>query len=244
MALTNLTQFELLQGIFGLIFVIIIVSMGLKIVWKVHKLEIHELSTLGLGYILFSSAWWGVAAQFIAYGFFNIRLTAFSYLFISSIFPPIGFLCWIYSYCQLINFNLKRSLFVIILIFTIIWEVFLFTAFFTDNIVLIGSLDGLFDSTMNIPQIFFATFVLIIMLFTGLYISIKSIRSEKQEIKWKGRFLFLSFILIIFGSVLESIIPMDPLTLIIIRMMLIIGSCLAYIGWFLPEIIKKKLVKN
>ena len=75
MALADLTQLEILQGSLGLIWVLIAIFIGLKAISRAIAINrTRDLITVGLSYIFVSSAWFGVAFQFISYGFFDVKL--------------------------------------------------------------------------------------------------------------------------------------------------------------------------
>jgi len=242
MALQDLTQLEVLQGIFGLIWVIIGIIIGVRIIIKALLLKRNELITVGLTYIFATSAWWGVVVQFLTYSFFNIKLDAFSYLFIANIFIPLALICWIYSFCQIINPELKKNLFVIYFIISIIWLVFLLSSLLI-NTELVGTLEGIFDSKHSTIALIFIFFSVISFLFTGVYFSLISMKIGDPEIKWKGRFLFIAWISFTIGAILDAALTLTPITLIIVRLILISSSIAYYFGFFLPKKLANFLIK-
>ena len=242
MALQDLTQLEVLQGIFGLIWVIIGIIIGVRIIIKALLLKRNELITVGLTYIFATSAWWGVVVQFLTYSFFNIKLDAFSYLFIANIFIPLALICWIYSFCQIINPELKKNLFVIYFIISIIWLVFLLSSLLI-NTELVGTLEGIFDSKHSTIALIFIFFSVISFLFTGVYFSLISMKIGDPEIKWKGRFLFIAWISFTIGAILDAALTLTPITLIIVRLILISSSIAYYFGFFLPKKLANILIK-
>ncbi len=242
MALQDLTQLEVLQGIFGLIWVIIGIIIGVRIIIKALLLKRNELITVGLTYIFATSAWWGVVVQFLTYSFFNIKLDAFSYLFIANIFIPLALICWIYSFCQIINPKLKKNLFVIYFIISIIWLVFLLSSLLI-NTELVGTLEGIFDSKHSTIALIFIFFSIISFLFTGVYFSLISMKIGDPEIKWKGRFLFIAWISFTIGAILDAALTLTPITLIIVRLILISSSIAYYFGFFLPKKLANFLIK-
>jgi len=242
MALADLTQLELLVGSLALIWVIIAIIIGLRIIWKANSLKRNELITVGFSWILISSAWWGVALQFITYGFFNYRLTAFQYLFVANIFIPFAICCWIYAFCQILNPKLKKSLFLIYVAICIIWEIYLIVGL-SINTEIIATIEGTFDSKHSTTTLIFVIFAILSFLITGVIFSIKSMKVDDPEIKWKGRFLFLAWILFTIGALLDAALSPTPLTLIIVRLILITSSISFYLGFFLPEKIANWLIK-
>jgi len=242
MALADLTQLELLIGSFALIWVIFATIIGLRIIWKAISLKRNELITVGLSWILLASAWWGVALQFITYGFFNYKLTAFQYLLVANVLLPIAITCWIYSFCQILNPDLKKSLLVVYIIVCAIWEIYLIVGL-SINTEIVATIEGTFDSKHTTVSLIFVFFAILSFLITGVIFSIKSMKVDDPEIKWKGRFLLLAWILFTVGALLDAAISPAPVTLIIVRLILITSSIFFYLGFFLPEFIKKSLIK-
>ena len=242
MALTDLTQMELLIGSFALIWVIFATIIGLRIIWKAISLKRNELISVGLSWILVASAWWGVALQFITYGFFNYRLTPFQYLFVANVFIPIAICCWIYAFCQIMNPDLKKSLFLVYVAICIIWEIYLIVGL-SINTEIVATIEGIFDSKHATITLIFVIFAILSFLITGVIFSLKSMKVDDPEIRWKGKFLLLAWILFTVGALLDAALSPTPLTLIIVRLILITSSLFFYLGFFLPEKIAKWLIK-
>ncbi|MFX1256400.1 MAG: hypothetical protein ACFFAN_00930 [Promethearchaeota archaeon] len=244
MAFQDLNQFELLQGSFGLISVVIATLVGLRIISKAISLKRNELITVGLTWIFVSSAWWGTSFQFITFGFFNIRLNDFMYLFFANVFIPFGVICWVFSFCQILNPNLKKNFFLIMLVINIVWEIFLLVSLFTGNLYLIGTINGIFDSSFSPIHLAFIIFSIFMFLITGAIFSLKSMKVEDPEIQWKGRFLLIAWISFTISALLDSSPLLTEVTLIIVRLVLISSSIEFYLGFFLPEKISKWLIKG
>jgi len=240
--LTDLEPIQILQGSFSLIWVIFAIIIGLRVIWKAITLKRKELITVGLTWILIASAWWGVALQFITYGFFNYQLTAFQYLLVANVFIPLGLFCWSYSYCEIINPKLKKNFFLVILGFIVIWELFLWIALFI-NTALVGTIEGIFDSKHSTIALLFVFSAIIIFLITGTIFSVKSMKVDQLDIKWKGRFLLLAWILFTIAALIDAALDLIA-TLILARIILLISSVLFYFGFFLPEFLKQRIIKK
>jgi hypothetical protein len=72
-------------------------------------------------------------------------------------------------------------------------------------------------------------------LISGILIARQSIRSEKPEIKLKGKFLLIAFILFVIGAFADAVLLLTVITLPIIRIILISSSVLFYFGFILPK---------
>ncbi|MHA1488833.1 MAG: hypothetical protein ACTSRI_04165 [Promethearchaeota archaeon] len=240
MALQDLTQLEIFEGIFGLVWVLIAIIVGLRIILKAVSLKRKELITVGLTYIFACSAWWGVAFQFISYGFFDFKLDTLSYLFVANVFIPIGLVCWVYSFCDIMNPNLKKKFLIVITLICFCWEIFLIYFLFI-NIEIVGVLEGVFDSKHTIFSLIFIIFAILTFLITGVIFSLKSMKIDDIAIKWKGRFLLIAWISFTVGAVLDAAIALTEITLIIVRLILILSAIEYYLGFFLPKGFAEKL---
>ena len=76
----------------------------------------------------------------------------------------------------------------------------------------------------------------------GVLIAINSIKSDTPEIKLRGKFLLAAFISWSFGAIADATIPLTVITLPIIRIILITSAIEFYIGFVLPDWIKKRLL--
>ena len=68
-------------------------------------------------------------------------------------------------------------------------------------------------------------------------------KSEDLELKWRGRFILIGVLTFSVGLILD-ITPMNPITIILARMMLISYAIEMYIGWLMPNSIAKKLISH
>lgn len=242
MAFADLNQLEILQGSLGLIWVIFASLIGLRIVYKAITLNRRDLIGVGITYILIVSAWWGVALQFISYGLFDIKLSEFTYIFVANVFIPIGLIFWSYAIFDIMDLKLKKKFFLISVIFCFIWEFYIIYFLFND-ISMVAKLDSTFDSNHSPVHLIFVLTAIIFFVFTGVIFSVKSMNLEDKEVQWKGRFLLFAWILFTIGTLMDSIIALTAINLIIVRIILITGAILYYLGFFLPKSLSDRLIK-
>ena len=112
----ELTNYEIVHGLFALIFVIISLIIGLKILLKGFSLNRKEFITVGLTWILLASPWWSASLSFIFIIFFSYAIEPLLYMILANVFVPIALICWIYSFCTFTYPSLKRKLLLIYLI--------------------------------------------------------------------------------------------------------------------------------
>ena len=239
------SNFQILQGIFGSIWAVIAIIVGLRIIYKAIQLNRNELIAVGLTYILISSAWWGVVIQFISYGFFSIKIPDVLYLLIANIFIPLSLICWIYAFTEIITPFLKKKILIITIIYAAVWELILLILLVV-KLEWVGTINpaNILDSSHGNVMRIFILLAVIIFAVTGIYFSIKSMGLEEAEIKWKGRFLLLGWISFTLGALLDALIKTHtPFSLIITRIILISSAVEYYLGFFLPTKLKELLIK-
>jgi hypothetical protein len=244
MALADLTQLEILQGSLGLIWVLIAIFIGLKAISRAIAINrTRDLITVGLSYIFVSSAWFGVAFQFISYGFFDVKLDAFTYLMVANVLIPLAIICWIWSYCEILKPKSRKILLIVFFGFAITWELTLIIGLLID-VSLVGTLNSTFDSSHSPLLLIFTLTGIFMFLITGIIFAVKSMRLDDPEVQWKGRFLLLAWISFGIGAILDSALPLNALTIIIIRIILISSAIEFYFGFFLPKKISEKLISQ
>ena len=75
-----------------------------------------------------------------------------------------------------------------------------------------------------------------------MFFSVKSIKVDDPEIKWKGKFLLIAWFSFTIGAILDAALPLTEITLIIVRLILISSSIEFYLGFFLPDQLAKRLI--
>ena len=246
MSISDLSQVQILEGIFSLIWIIIATIVGIRIIIKAFTLNRKELYTVGLFWILLCSPWYSSAITFLTYVFFNYTIDERAYLLIANVPIAPGLLCWIFSFVNILYQENKSRKLIILAIYTpicVIYEIFLLYFLFT-NVGVVGTVEGLFNSRYNLFALIFDIFTLISVLITGLIFSIKSMRVDNSEIQWKGRFLLIAFVFFSIGAFLDAAIPNIGITIVIGRILLIISAIAYYLGFFLPDRLAKLLIKS
>jgi hypothetical protein len=69
------------------------------------------------------------------------------------------------------------------------------------------------------------------------------LRSENLKIKWKGRFLLIAVVFLVIGSYIDATITINPVILIIGKIILMIRLIFSYLGWLLPNKVANWLIK-
>ena len=129
-----------------------------------------------------------------------------------------------------------------VLIFNLVFESLFFYFLFTNVNAIATLADVLTIQWSLFSQIYFII-NLVLFLITGILLSRRSLQSESKEIRFKGKHLMAAFISSTIATVLDFAIP-NPLTYIIARVILVSSSIEFYIGFLLPERIKRLLLKE
>jgi hypothetical protein len=240
MAVEDLSELQILSGIFCLIFVVISLFIGFTILSKYFSYKQKTLITVGCTWIFLSSAWWPRSIDFILIIFFDKQLQEVTYLFLGNVLIPLALMCWIYSFSILVYPNSKNKIIAVFFTICIIYEAILITFLFT-NPRLVGFVEG-FYAEYTLFTVSFQFFSILSFLITGIFFTKESLRSDDQKTQWKGKFLIIAFISFTISALYESAAPLTPLSISLIRILLISSAIEYYLGFFLPKIITKKLI--
>jgi hypothetical protein len=132
---------------------------------------------------------------------------------------------------------------IIFAVICLIYEIILVTALIM-NPEIIGTLEGMFDSSHTIIPNVFRIFGIFVVLITGTIFAWKSMKSEDPSVMWKGRFILIAMISFTIGAFLDAVLTFSALELVIVRLLLISSSIEFYLGFFLPDPIAKILIKE
>ncbi len=245
MGIEELSQLDIINGIFTTIFVIVSLIVGLKILIKYFAYKQKQLITVGLAWMSIATPWLGNVSSFLLYITFGLRLELIPYLFMENVFVPLGIIFWIYSFATLVfqdSATMKKITVVFVLI-CIPYDVFLIIMLFT-NPEVIGSLEGMFDSHHEIIPNVFRVFGIFTVLITGILFSRASMKSKDPTVQWKGRFFLIGIISFTIAAFLDAILTFGPLGIIFVRLLLTSSAIEYYLGFFLPDLIANKLIKQ
>ncbi len=237
----ELVQF--LQGIFSLILVVISVIVGLRIALKYFEHKKKELLLVGISWIGIVAAWIPDSITFLMIIFLDTPLNEEAYFIIGTAFLPVFVLCYVTAFTDLLNIKKRKLVLRIILILAVINEVIFFYLLLSP-VEKVGTFLGPFQVEFNpLIDLFLIIWLLVVVIF-GILFARHSMRAENPEIKLKGKFILAAFIFYLVGAILDVLIPLTPITVVITRLILTLGAISFYIGFILPEWIKKILLKE
>jgi len=189
----------------------------------------------GLGYLF-----WLITGEFLNYQI---------YVLIGTIAIPIAILAWLNVYLTTIKPNKKKLVLILYGVLSIFFEIYLFYFLFLAPGAPLESLLGLINDPNNPMDIDYKGFVLIFLgisiltaCITGFHFAANSMKKEEiPEIRWKGRFILIAFLFFGVSAIFDALIEMSPLLLIIIRIILALAMFFFYLGFILPQWVKKIL---
>ncbi|MBD3339362.1 MAG: hypothetical protein GF353_09650 [Candidatus Lokiarchaeota archaeon] len=238
----QLTPFEFISGLFGLIIVSISLIVGLKIASIYRKYKLKAFIFVGLTWIGIVSPWYSSAAAFISILITGKGLSPELYFFLGMAILPFVGLIWFFAFFEFL-YEEKRT--IVIITYSIlagIYEIVFLYLLFVDSSQ-IGVLEGPFNAEYNFLIIGFALILLIVFFITGIIFARESIKSEKPQLKLKGIFLVIAFISFTIGTIVDGYLAVNIISLILIRLLVISAAIEFYIGFVLPNWIKKIFLK-
>ncbi len=239
-----LEAFDIVNGIVLIIFCVISIYVGLRIISKYFEYKTREFILVGITWICMVSPWYPATISFVMYIFTETILSPEAYFIISFVFVPIAVVCWMIAFTDITD-NKKQKLIVSIyfLLSIVYYVLFFFFLYYTDQ-SLIGKLRGYTDVEYGALVVSFYLIANSTALITGIIFARKSRHAENPEIRLKGNFILMAVIFYFIGSTLDAILPHNFLTFSIFRTLEILSAIFFYCGFILPNWIKKSLLKG
>jgi hypothetical protein len=232
----ELTAEIIINGLFSILLIIVFVIVGLKILLKYREYKKRIFFLTGLAWIGISEPWWPSAIGFLMVLFTGSGLTVELYLIINNTFLPIFLFSWLLAVTEMVQTKRKTLLISMYLLIAVILEVVLIYYLFTD-VSQVGVLVSPVDVDFGLIAILHIAFNLIIFMISGLLFSVKTLKLEDPENKLRGKFLLIAFILFLIGAILEIVITLPPN-----RIIILLSAIIFYIGFMMPEGIKKRFL--
>ena len=236
-------SFEL-SGLFGFLAVIISWFFGVIVLYKFIKTREKQLFYFFLAIIFIISPWYPSGLGYIYWLFTRQEIAYQVYVLLGTIGVPIALYSWLQIYMPALHPKKKDLVTMIIICLSIVFYIYLFYfVFFAPG----APIDGVIGIKRNPVDIDYKGFILVflaisllISTITGNDFSIVSLKvKDNPAIKWKGRFLIISFNLFAIGAFGDGFITLTPVTLIIFRTFMMISSTTFYIGFILPKWMRK-----
>ncbi len=233
----------MMNGTLSIIFVSLSFILGITLIINYFKHKNINLMLAGYSWMVISEPWWAVSLSFITTITIGRSLPLALFFIIGFILLPTGIQAWITIMTNLVFSKNKNKIRLIFGILNITFEI-IFLVLYSLDLSLLGSVVGTFDVMYSSYMLFYLVVMLVIILITGTRFAYESFKSKNKEIKLKGRFLILAFYSYVIGSFV-SVGSMDSLIILIVAKIIIISSAIEfYLGFVLPEFVKKIFIRN
>ncbi|MFO8020250.1 MAG: hypothetical protein R6U96_16620 [Promethearchaeia archaeon] len=241
-------QLAQVSGLTAFIALLIGFLLGSVVLYKSIKTREKVIFLFFLCVIFTLSPWFPSGGGYIYWLITDELITYQFYVILGTAGIPIAIIAWLYVYKFNIYPEKGNTLITIYILFSLIFELYLFYLTLLAPDAPVKGLLGIISST-NPTDIDYKGLVLVFLgvsiitaCSTGLHFSIKSMKIEKNpELQWKGRFLFIAFILFGFSATMDAIIDMEIWLLLIVRTFLMLTIFFFYLGFILPKWVKSIL---
>jgi len=247
---------DILQGTLSLIYVLISFIIGVTIISKYGKFKNRLYILVGLCWVSLSTLWLPEAVSFIMSVMFTMGLPVQQtlpidwYLIMGNVFFPFAIICWIFAYTDMINKKREKLALFFVILYTIVFEG-LFFYHFSLGTQLIGVINPVrpFSADLGIFLTVLLLIGFLLIFFTGIKFSRKSVKSENREVSLKGKLLQFAFVAFTIAALLEKTarsillgtvfpdptIPLLSVMLVVVRALLISSAIAFYGGFLLPR---------
>ncbi len=241
--MVTLTPLETLQGALILTFVLISFILGSILILKYFKYKSRQFYLVGFTWIFLISPYWPDAISFVMIITTGTQLSIEIYLFIAVSFLFLVHIIWMLAFTDLVYPEKQKILMTFFSIEAVLFEIVFLYFFFTD-ISLIGTRLSPFYIRFALFIILYFLISIIAFTITGIIFALQCLKSEDEEIRLKAKFLILAFLTFAIGTFLDVGIELTELTLVIARAFVIMGAFSFYIGFTLPNFVKRLFIKN
>ena len=238
-----LNEIEFLNGLLSLIYSLITLLLGLLIASKYRKHKQTSLLYIGISISAFAMPWYPSSISFLMIILTGNGLSEQAYFFIGIAFIPLLIFVWMFGITEFIFENNRKIILAIYALVGIVFDIF-FIYYLLSDPGSIGTLQGPLDVEYHGFTRIYLIFLIATVLITVITFGVKALKSDKPDIRLKGKFISIAIFFWLTGAVADAFIPLTIATLLIIRIILITSIILNYIGWIMPEPIKKLFIKD
>ena len=241
--LNDLTQ---LSGILGFLAVAISWLFGAIVLYKYFKTKQQVLFYFFLAIIFIISPWYPSGIGYIYWLITTEEIPYTAYVLIGTIGVPIALISWIQIYMPALHPKKKNLITIITICISIVFYIYVIYFLFFASGAPVKGLIGTKRSAIDIDYkglvLGFLAFSLLFSTVTGNDFAIASLKEKNNpEIRWKGRFLLVSFNLFAIGGIGDGFLPLTPVTLVLFRTFMMLSSTFFYLGFILPGWMKRIL---
>lgn len=229
----TLTTPVFIQSFLMLVFVLINLVCGLKIASKYFKTNGLEMLLIGVAWVGLAFLWIADAYKFI-YDFYyespTFGIVLLNLILVMGIIP-LPVILWVGGFTMLLKVKKNNRILIILAmgVTFITLEILLFSSFFAHPNISAYHYSSIYNYMIYI-------ICLLLVLITGIFFSVKALKSKRAKIKIKGKLLLLAFVLFTLGALIDTLFTYQEFFLnMSSRVILIISSILFYVGFMLPD---------
>ena len=234
-----------LSGLLAFISLVVAWFYGSLILIKAVKLKYKNFYYLFLAVIFTMSPWYPSGIGYIYWLFTGEGLPYTVYVLLGTLGVPIALLAWFQIYIPGLRPKAKNPLLITTIVLSVVYYIyvifFLYLAPGAPVTELIAIRPTIVNNEYKAYALIFLAYSLLISTVTGNDFALNSMKNDDILIKWKGRFLFLSFNFFAIGAIGDGFLPLNPITLIVFRVFMVLASTFYYIGFIMPNWMKKIL---
>ena len=238
-----LTAIDFLNGLFSLIFVSVCLIIGLIIASRYFKIKNRVFLLVGLGWAMVCSAWFPSTISFLCVLITGKGLEPAMYFFIGNVVFHLAIALYLAGITDMIYKEKQKIILSVWVVLGIIYNIYFYYNLIIDPSQ-IGVLEGYFDVIyVRIVRIYLFCCIITLVVFSFL-LARQMRKSDQPDIKLKGTLIFIAVIMYSSGAFLDALILLTEITLIITRSILITSSILFYLGFLMPDFLKKRVIKE
>ena len=244
---------EYVQGSLTLAFCAVSIILGSLMIYKYIKYKDKQLLFVGISWILLITPWWPDSISFVLIliggGDSIYQLADVYYFFIANALIAPIFYTWSDTFSKLVlkdKPKIKKGFIGFCIIFAIIAEIVILGMYFLDYNIM-GTRISTFYVDWNPIIMVYLLFASLVLTVTGLIFSAQTLKSREKSIRLKGTFLMIAFVTFTIGTIFDVLLIVPEISwisLIMARTCGIIASIAFYIGFVLPNSIKKLFLKE
>jgi hypothetical protein len=247
----SLSIFEIFQGLFSLIFVLVAVIISFFIIRRYFQYDSLEHLYVGLGFLGLAGPWFPDAIVFLSILIGNLANTPFvledytnitiMISLIMTFYTPFALIFWFTAFSKLLRLKYRKQILFIFIAINFLFEI-LFLIFLFIDLSFLGVYQGPFTYQWGIITTIFYLFSIFVALTTGSLFGYNGMKSEAKENKLKGKFLLISFAFFAVGSLIPYF-WFDIVGLVLSRIFLVICVLAFYVGLNMPQFVRDLVLK-
>ncbi|MFX1273726.1 MAG: hypothetical protein ACFFBP_14220 [Promethearchaeota archaeon] len=236
---------DYVNGIMSTISLIIPMIITILIFVRYFRFKNKQIIYIGISTFGINWSYSGTVAAFFWLFFTKTSLPEPIYFILPICVYPITLGCWIYLVLDLAKVKKAKLLGLMTFIIVLILDITYIYLAFTQTSLLGEIVEG-----RNIDVKFYgyaALYSLISLgiVWLGLIIFLRDVfKSVSKELKVRGTLLLVALIIFSLAVSFDSWVDLNIPQLIGVRTFVIISAIISYLGWFLPEPIKRRLMKE